>query len=112
MGEHFLHQEVPLSNPVLSQYLNVRSGVQIRQQRIDGRKVRMRMKNLYYVFFFKSSAYNSLQAKLSAISNTSTGRDSRNLLILLIENLLPQYSTTEKFDVFDVNGYTYRRGTH
>ena len=100
----------PLTNPVLTEYLALREGVQIRNQRIDGRRVSNANENLYYVFFFRSSSFSSLQAKLNSISNSSTNRDSRNLLFLLIENLLPQYSTTEKFDIYDVNGFNYRVG--
>ena len=76
------------------------TGLQTRNNRINGRTVRKNEK-LLYVFFFKTSQYNTLQEKLNAFAATTTERTNLGV----IEWLAPSFSGPEKFDVFDVNGY-------
>ncbi|MFN3695383.1 MAG: hypothetical protein ACK4UV_10275, partial [Ignavibacterium sp.] len=112
----------PLINPSINNYnkrlsdiiridtIEVSSGVRVRQNRIDGRLTSNPDEKLYYVFFFKTSKYRNLQNKINRLNNVSTERVSRTVLFLLTEELKPSFDTDEKFDVFDVNGYTYQQG--
>lgn len=112
----------PLINPSINNYskrlsdiiridtVEVSSGVRVRQNRIDGRLTSNPDEKLYYVFFFKTSKYRNLQNKIKRLNNVSTERVSRTVLFLLTEELKPLFDTDEKFDVFDVNGYTYQQG--
>ncbi len=86
----------------------VASGVRVRRTRIDGRLTRPD-EHLYYVFFFKTSQFRNLQSKVATMNNTSTQRESQVILFILDEQLKPSFSASEKFDIFDVDGYTYTR---
>lgn len=86
------------------------SGVRMRNNRINGRLRRNPGEKLYYLFFFRTSQFNNLQSKVATLSNSSTRRESQVVLFLLTETLFPVFSATEKFDVFDVSGYTYTLG--
>ena len=88
-----------ISSTLQQVFLN-QGGVETRNNRINGRTVRKNEK-LLYVFFFKTSQYNSLQEKLNAFDATTTERTNLGV----IEWFAPSFSGPEKFDVFDVNGF-------
>ena len=93
------NSNIMISSTLQQVFLN-QGGVETRNNRINGRTVRKNEK-LLYVFFFKTSQYNTLQEKLNAFAATTTERTNLGV----IEWLAPSFSGPEKFDVFDVNGY-------
>lgn len=86
-------------------FSTIAGGGQVRSNRINGRSVRKNEK-LLYVFFFKTSQHNTLVEKMQAQSPGTTGKESFGT----IDWLEPIYTGGEKFDVFDVTGYTYMFG--
>ncbi|MFM7813344.1 MAG: hypothetical protein ACKO66_02380, partial [Flavobacteriales bacterium] len=82
------------------------SGAMMRNNRIDGRSVRGNEK-LLYVFFFKTSQYNTLVQKMQSQSASTTAVQS----FLGVDVLEPKYTGGEKFDEYDVNGFPYMIGT-
>ncbi|BDQ02020.1 hypothetical protein [Ignavibacterium sp.] len=103
-----LNYNEKLKNIVRLDTTEVFAGVRVRQNRIDGRLASSPDEKLYYVFFFRTSQFRNLQTKVNGMANLSTDRVSQIALFLLTEELKPTFSTSEKFDVFDVNGYSYR----
>lgn len=101
-----LTQSNLIPNSTLSQLFITRAGgVQVRNNRINGRTVR-RNEKLLYVFFFKTSQFNSLQQKLAGFAAIEPNRTNLGLF----EWLAPTFSGPEKFDEFDVNGYRFMNG--
>ncbi|MEZ5173632.1 MAG: hypothetical protein R2850_09035 [Bacteroidia bacterium] len=95
-----------LQSATLNQtFLMNTGGVQVRSNRINGRTVRKNEK-LLYVFFFKTSQFNTLQAKMATFNGIGTERVNWGDF----EWLEPKYSGPEKFDVFDVNGFRFMNG--
>jgi hypothetical protein len=86
-------------------FSTIAGGGQVRSNRINGRSVRNNEK-LLYVFFFKTSQHNTLVEKMLAQNLGTTGRESFGS----IDWLEPNYTGGEKFDVFDVTGYSYSFG--
>ena len=86
-------------------YGTLGAGTQVRSNRINGRSVRKDEK-LLYVFFFKTSQHNSLVEKMQAQNSGTTGKETFGT----IDWLEPKYTGGEKFDVFDVAGYSYMFG--
>lgn len=97
-----------LNDIIKVRFVDLVSGVTVRTRRIDGRLTRNPDEQLYYVFFFRTSKFNTLQSKIATLNNISTKRELKPVLFLLSEELFPVFNTEEKFDVFDVNGYTYQ----
>ena len=96
----------PIVISTLSQSFSTKiGGAIIRSNRINGRTVRKNEK-LLYVFFFKTSQYNTLNDKVAGLNGTTTTRSS----FIGFETLQPSFSGPEKFDVFDVNGYAFKQG--
>lgn len=77
-------------------------GVDIRSNRINGRTVRKNEK-LLYVFFFRTSQFNTLRDKINTFTPTTTAYRT----FWGMEWLDPSFSGTEKFDVFDVRGASF-----
>lgn len=80
--------------------------IAVRQGRIDGRITNDPSETIYYVFFFKTSRYRNLSAKVGALSNISTSRETG----FLYDVLETQFNSQEWWDVFDVDGYSYSIG--
>jgi TANFOR domain-containing protein len=95
-----------IQNSSLAQLYNTQTGgAQVRKNRIDGRTVRKNEK-LLYVFFFKTSQFNTLVQKMAAFTPGTTNRSALGLL----EFLEPGFTGGERFDAFDVNGFRYMHG--
>ena len=102
-----------LSNILLRTRTSVAPGVEVRQTRIDGRITTDPNEKIYYVFFFRTSRYRNLQSKINQLTFVSTrwesrGGDSYQGNSALV--LYPTFNTQELFDIFDVEGHTYRLG--
>jgi len=80
--------------------------IAIRQGRIDGRITKDPNETIYYVFFFKTSRYRNLSAKVAGLSNTSTSREAG----FLYDVLEARFNAQEWWDEFDVDGYSYSNG--
>jgi TANFOR domain-containing protein len=87
-------------------YSSLGSGALMRNNRIDGRSVRSNEK-LLYVFFFKTSQFNTLAQKMQGHSPSTTSVQS----LWGVDVLEPKYTGGEKFDLFDVHGFPYMIGT-
>lgn len=112
VSENYFAQR--LSNILLRTRTSVAPGVEVRQTRIDGRITTDPNEKIYYVFFFRTSRYRNLQSKINQLTFASTERDSDSVFIfpfLLIRvDLYPAFNAQERFDIFDVEGYTYQLG--
>jgi len=78
--------------------------VQVKTGRIDATQVRANEK-LLYVWYFRTSQYNSLRAKIDGL--TAPSSEYSNLGDF--EYFDVSYSTREQFDVFDADGFRYER---
>lgn len=96
-----------LQNILIKDYQNLSANVQVRRVRIDGRITRRPNEHLYYVLFFKSSQFRNLQSKVSAMNLAAVQRFALGVL----ESFRVSFNIPERFDVFDVNGYSYNRGS-
>jgi hypothetical protein len=94
-----------ITSSLAQTFIAQNGGVQVRNNRINGRTVR-RNEKLLYVFFFKTSQFNTLQQKMSGVSSIAANRTNFGLF----EYLAPTFTGPEKFDVFDVNGYRFMNG--
>lgn len=78
--------------------------VQVKTGRIDATKVKINEK-LLYVWYFKTSQFNTLTAKVDALSSPSSSYSNFGNF----EQVDIDYNPQEQFDVFDVEGYSYER---
>jgi hypothetical protein len=101
-----------LSDILRTRTLEVASGVRVRQTRIDARVTTDPNEKIYYVFFFRTSRFRNLQSKINQLTFVSTRWEHRSggAYLGVIENLYPTFNTQEWFDIFDVEGHTYRLG--
>lgn len=100
--------EQRLGEIIRSRYETRQQGVEVRQRRIDGRLTSDPNERIYYVFFFKTSRFRNLSAKINASSVAFVNRETGDFGV---DNLIVRFNSPENLDEFDVYGTSYRYGS-